>query len=416
MLKKRFGKNLFNLGIFLLASAPSLSLVLIFIASILSSFKRSEKIFANKYNLCFAAAAFFMLITCLISRNLPFFFYTAETNNYLSWIGLTNWIPFFWIFWAIQPYLSTEEDRELVGFSLICSTVPVLASGFSQLIFDIHGPFKTLGGLIIWYQRDHGPVITGLFSNQNYTGCWLALVLPFSILFLLKKQKFKILTFLSILITTSIIFMILLTHSRGALSSVLISLTLLFPSKIFSQTFLICLIFIGALSFSLFSLFPSTIKEIVKFAIPNQLIDKLLITGPRIEIWGKSINFIKKSPIIGFGAGTFPLLYSIYGGLNDGQHSHNLFLQLSYDYGLPAALLIFIPFFLILFKSAKLNYFNRNEINTNCSFSNKIWLNSLLIFFMIHTFDITYFDGRISFLFWLLLSGNYCINKEFSEI
>ena len=414
MLIKKFGRNLFHTGIFLLASAPFLSLVLIFIASILSSFKRSEKFFVNKYNLCFAAAAFFMLITCFVSRNS--LLDISESSNYLSWIGLTNWLPFFWIFWAIQPYLSTDEDRELVGFNLICSTVPVLISCFSQAIFKNHGPFKTLGGLIIWYQRDHGPVITGLFSNQNYTGTWLALIVPFSILFLLKKQKFKILSFLSILITISILFMILLTNSRSALSSVLISLSLLFPAKIFSQTFLICIVFTGLFIFSLYSLFPSTIKEIINFAIPGQLIDKLLTTGGRIEIWDKSISFIKKSPYIGFGAGTFSLLYSMYGGLNDGQHSHNLLLQISYDYGLPAALLIFIPFILILLKSAKINYFRRKELNINSSFSNKIWLNSLIIFFLIHTFDITYFDGRISFLFWLLMSGNYCINKEFSKI
>ena len=93
--------------------------------------------------------------------------------------------------------------------------------------------------------------------------------------------KVKLLSFLSILITISIILMILLTNSRGALSSVFLSFSLLFPSKIFSQTFLIFFLFAGALISSFFFYFPLTTRETIKFIIPNQLIDKLITIQKR---------------------------------------------------------------------------------------------------------------------------------------
>ena len=40
------------------------------------------------------------------------------------------------------------------------------------------------------------------------------------------------------------------------------------------------------------------------------------------------------------------------------------------------------------------------------------WIISFMIFFLIHMFDITYFDGRISTLSWILLSGMMAIIKE----
>ena len=44
--------------------------------------------------------------------------------------------------------------------------------------------------------------------------------------------------------------------------------------------------------------------------------------------------------------------------------------------------------------------------------SDKTWQTSLLIFFVLHLFDTTYFDGRISMIFWILLAANRCIIKN----
>ena len=79
---------------------------------------------------------------------------------------------------------------------LVSGTLPVIISGLGQSFFDWDGPFETLGGLIIWYQR---PVdlnhpyngMTSLFSNQNYTGLWLTAIIPLMISEFKANKSFK---------------------------------------------------------------------------------------------------------------------------------------------------------------------------------------------------------------------------------
>ena len=410
MSRIRFGKYSFNLGIFFLASAPALASIPILLASILGSIKRKDNFFSCKTNLSFILAGILMIFIFFIRVN--FNLDIEKSIKYNNFIGLFNWLPFFWIFWAIKPYLSSKKERDSVALNLICGTIPVLLSGFSQYFFKVNGPFKALWGLIIWYQRDHGSIITSLFSNQNYAGSWLALILPFAIFFSLKKQPIKFFKVGAILITFSITLMIILTNSRNAIGSIFITSSILFPFIVSNQSFIflsIIIIFCVILT----NIFPEIIKNIFQ-TLPEIFSEKLTITqsSPRFEIWSKTINFIKMNPFIGYGAGTFPIIYRIYGGINDGQHAHNLFLQLIYDYGLPSSLLIFIPFSLILLNGAKVNFFCKKNLNNEEIISNKVWFNSLLIFFITHFFDVTYFDIRISLLFWILLSGNHCIFSE----
>ena len=43
------------------------------------------------------------------------------------------------------------------------------------------------------------------------------------------------------------------------------------------------------------------------------------------------------------------------------------------------------------------------------------WITSFIVFFFLHMFDITYFDGRVSLLAWILLAGIRQIIKEKNE-
>ena len=46
----------------------------------------------------------------------------------------------------------------------------------------------------------------------------------------------------------------------------------------------------------------------------------------------------------------------------------------------------------------------------------KAWIISFIVFLIIHFFDITYFDGRISTLSWILLAGMRAMIKEGTNI
>ena len=123
----------------------------------------------------------------------------------------------------------------------------------------------------------------------------------------------------------------------------------------------------------------------------------------RIELWKQSIEIIFENPIFGTGASSFSSILEAKVGIWRA-HSHNLPLELMVSYGIPATLLILIPFTLLI-------KFSIEEIFLNNSFSLKIflfdraWITSLLILSGLHLVDIQYFDGRISIAGWVLLAG-----------
>ena len=87
---------------------------------------------------------------------------------------------------SVGTYIHSSfwKQRETIIKFLIAGTFPVILSCLLQLVFKIHGPFETLNGLIVWFQKPitGGRGVSGLFSNQNYTGVWLTTLLPFTLL------------------------------------------------------------------------------------------------------------------------------------------------------------------------------------------------------------------------------------------
>ena len=107
------------------------------------------------------------------------------------------------------------------------------------------------------------------------------------------------------------------------------------------------------------------------------------------------------------------ILFNIYESLNELleiQHSHNIFLELTFNHGILVSILILYPMINILISaSRKLLIDNKGG---NYSLIEKAWITSFASFLLIHMFDITYFDGRISFLCWTFLAGMRSMTKE----
>ena len=104
---------------------------------------------------------------------------------------------------------------------------------------------------------------------------------------------------------------------------------------------------------------------------------------------------------MGYGGGSFSDLYYLNNGQFEGmQHSHNIILEIAFNYGLPSSFLIIGGMLFILIKSYNGFKFNRRESHLEIKnyfheFDNA-WITSFIIFLFLHMFDITYFDGRIS--------------------
>ena len=194
-------------------SALPISFIFLFLALIIAIKNGFKEFNLNKINLLLITISFLMILS-----NFRYFFTSSEVfipkDSNSSWLDLFNWIPLFFCFCGFQSYLKTEKDRKLVAKTLLISSVPVIASCIAQIWFGIYGPFSTLNGLIIWFQRAPAySSVTGLFNNPNYAGFWLASIFPFAILSLSERKKniFLLLNF------SLITYFLILTNSRNAI-------------------------------------------------------------------------------------------------------------------------------------------------------------------------------------------------------
>ena len=422
----KVGLKLFHIGILFLSAAPSISFLLLTMSSIFGSIKRKDKYFTDTYNLPFLLASILMVVNCIFITIRAEFVDNLDPS--LAWIGILNWVPFFWFFWSFQIYLNNGILRIQAAKYFLIGSFPVLFSGFTQYFLGWYGPYEIFNKLIVWYQRPlgEGGGVTGLFNNYNYNGAWLSIVLALIIGLFVHKEKNKNLKFITLIFIFAFVYMIILTTSRNALLAVLVTLILLFPIKSKSIKFLLLSAFAGicVLIINLIPIFSSNIQNKIFTFLPSSILEKTALDSldafnsfPRIELWLKAIKLIRSNLLIGYGGGSFSDLYDTSDGKFEGmQHTHNIFLEIAFNYGLPCSILIIGTMLFILINNVNTYFLKRNKdlLKNNYEFLdfNKAWITSFLIFISLHMFDITYFDGRISILAWILLAGMRQILKE----
>ena len=405
--KKELTFKLFLIGTFFLASAPSVAF-LIFLYPIFSGLKKNYKnLKKDKLNYLLIIAGFIMISKSIFTS----FLGTTEITNWdslLNWAGLGNWIPHFFIYFGAQPYVQNPTQRSLLAKTLILGTIPVIFSCFSQYYLEWYGPYELFNGFIIWYQRsrtDFNTPVTGLFNNPNYTGAWLAMIWPFLMSYLSQKRKegnkykFIIVFVFSVLF----IFTISLINSRGAFLGILASIPLIYGKGVIIWFLPLVMIIFTSIMMCSLPIVPEYIKNIFCLLIPNNILSNfndLSLTYeniPRFVIFIKAINLILNKPFFGWGAGAFPILY--FNQYEEWKgHAHNLFLDLSISYGLITSSLLFIFIGILLFKTFK-------YIHNSPNYYERAWWGSIVVFLILHSFDIVYFDARISIIFWILLAG-----------
>ncbi len=400
--KKNKSSFIFYLGIFLLPSAFTISAFLLFIASVIGFKNRNGIFLKDKVNISFVISGVLMIISCVVQsinyKNSELVIWSPS----LSWIGLANWLPFFFITWGFQSYLTTQNDRRKCALALLSGSVPVIFTGIGQVFFNWHGPLEILNGFIIWYSRPlDNNVLTGLFNNPNYTGAWLNIILPISFAFLIKKES-SFRRIISLIFVLLIILCIVLTNSRSAWIGLLVS-TLLFFGKRSFRWLIPLFISIGILILT--SIFNSNINLIPPEAL-NEFTNFQYLD--RFDIWTRSIQIIIKNPIFGSGASSFNEIYNNLSGLNK-YHSHNLALDLVISYGIPAAFFTILPIIFLMFLSIK--RISQIKLTSNYIFERAL-ISSIIIILLIQMVDIQYFDGRISIAIWILIASIRNIIQE----
>ena len=420
----KIGKSFFLIGIFFLASAPVISSILFLFCLIISFYLESPNIYKDKWNYpIFLAIPLMVFITILQS----IFFINIETeikekiflwSPNSSWLGLINWIPLFLIYMGFQTFLSNKKDRKICAKFLIAGSIPVLVTGYGQYFFDWYGPFQTFNSLIIWFQKplEEGQGLAGLFSNQNYAGCWLNIIWPFSIAYLFDKSLNISKKSVSIFLMATLSFAIYLTSSRSAWGGLILTLPLLLGKNIFflisfSSILVSVLIIFNAQILELISGFRNFIPDQLNFLKEFYPENYSNFSETRIGIISFATKMITKKPFLGWGAGSFSYYNFLETYIYTG-HPHNLFLELAFSYGLLPSVLVFITIIPLCLVSIKYIYLIKKNMSFVDSYYEKAWWTSFVVLLISQMIDIQYFDLRVSIAFWILLAGIRSIIRE----
>ena len=410
--KENIGQAFFFLGVFLLSSTLVFSALFLITASLIGSFSHRENYFKDNWNKSFFICGTLILLSTI------FQYFILENPNPDRWdpslsiIGLGNWLPFFWLFWGLQPYLNSKNKRRNLGLILISGSFPVILSGFGQYFLNWTGPYELFNGLIIWYQKplESSRSLTGLFSNQNYAGCWLNFIWPFCLAFILEKNQvfYKKTIAFSFLISVGLA--TFLTTSRSALGGLFISLPLVIGSESLIWIIPLLLFFIFFIFWIVSPLFSGDLQNFFRelinkdfwFRFSPEEYSQYNWHNYRIAIMFNALKYSFIRPLIGIGAASFPIIYEIQTNIWQG-HPHNLILELSVSYGIPSAVILSSTVLILLIISGKILFnFPKDKKHMNL-YDRAIWA-SIFFFLVSQLVDVQYFDGKISLLAWILLT------------
>ena len=418
-----YGLIFFLIGIFFLPSSIVIGILFLFPSFILSSLSVNKSFYKDYWNYPFIIFGLLITLSAIFQNYLLTNNYSEIWDSKLSLIGLGNWLPLIWVFWAAQTYLNSNSKRKLFSLILVAGTFPVLITGFGQYFLNWTGPFTTLNGLIIWYQRpiENPGGLSGLFSNQNYAASWLNFVWPFCIALFFEKSNniFKKTTTLGFLISTGMA--AFLTFSRNAWLGLFTSIPIVLGKKGVKFILPLITILILVITFSFSPIFQGELQNSIRNLLPGKILLEFSNEGykeldiTRIGIYKSALEIIKENPFFGTGAGSFTEIF--YSNTNFWKgHSHNLLLELSLSYGLPATIIFFITVTTLIYLSFKKIFFSKKIIDI--SYIDKAFWTALFFFFISQLSDVQYFDGKISLVTWILMAGlkNIILDKDFKTL
>ena len=231
--KFEIGEKYFNFGILFLPWAVPIGLCFFLVALLISISKNYSELIKDKANYFLFIASFLMIVNSIKQTIYSSNFVEFEFDSGI-YLGLFNWIPLFLSFLCFKYYLKSPSQREIFARNLIIGSIPVFISCIGQKWFGWQSSIVILKGLITWFQK---PLFTesgvsGLFSNPNYTGFWLASIWPFSLYFL-SKSRGKFFKIISFLLVGVIFYLTILSGSRNAFIGVIFSTLLLLKVKLY---------------------------------------------------------------------------------------------------------------------------------------------------------------------------------------
>ena len=390
------GGRAFRLGLLLLPASALLAGVCLLFACISGSRRRDQPIWRDRSMQPLLVAAVLMVAGCFV----------AKTGS-LAWAGLANWVPFFWAFWAFQPFLSTEQQRRQAAWMLVAGSVPVLVTGLGQMLLGWEGPWQVADGLIVWFVAPGGQPsgrLSGLFDYANIAGAWLGVVWPLMLAAVLLPVGWSRRASAAVLVLATA-FAVLLTQSRNAMGGLVLALPFVMGPIQWLWLLPLMLVLASPLLLAVVPGVPPVLKQWGIGLLPEQVAIRLLETEgdkawkhTRLGQWAYAVQLVSARPWLGWGAAAFSVMYPIYAAKRWHGHSHNLPLELAISHGVPVMLLIVGTVLALLVLALRFGMLQRAPME-------RAWWTATLVLVVMHATDLPLFDSRLNILGWTLLAG-----------
>ena len=401
------GWRCMQLGLLVLPASALLAGLLLLVSVVQGSRQRPPW-WHDRLNLVLVAVALWMLLAAVQAPSGP-----------LAWLGLANWIPFFWAFWGFQPYLATPAARRRLALWLVAGTVPVLITGLGQMLLGWAGPWQVFGGAIIWWVSPGGnpPArLSGLFEYANVTAAWLALSWPLVLAAWLQYSRSwrsggraALLWAISLAIVVAQVAAMVATDSRNGWGALVLALpVVLGPAR---WLWLLPVLLVALLPVLLATLpgVPAAIQAPLRELVPQSIWGRLNDFNSqgvrpdaltRLSLWGMAIQLIAERPWRGWGAQHFGAIYQQRAGYTI-NHPHNIALDLAVSHGLPVALALVAVVLWLLLRAAQRGMAGDRLFE-------RAWWAAALVLVALHATDIPMYDSRLNIAGWVLLVGLRC--------
>lgn len=308
-----------------------------------SFFNSSFVVYKTDYNLLFTGFIFFNIIGVI------------KVRNYFLWADAVFLnIFYFFLFFVSLDYC--VQDRNNYKRIIILILI-------SNLIAAFYGIIQSAGFDPIRWQSDFSRRAASTLGNPNFLAGQLILAIPFAIsLFFSEKISKPV----SVMILAVLCSGLILSQTRGAYLGFLFQLAVFFvlTAKYESELFgkyknkIISVFFVLLVLASAYIFINPEIRTRMKDALTLKDSSATI----RASLWKNTMYLIKENPLLGSGAGVFGIKYAYYqykslkyrdffnNDFYKSGHAHNDILQFMGEYGIPAAGVIIMIFY-VLFRN-----------------------------------------------------------------
>ncbi|KAM3099665.1 O-antigen ligase family protein [Phormidesmis sp. 146-35] len=389
--------NIVQLGLILLPFSAFLGGVMMLVPSVVIWQQEYKTLIRQPLNWGFLTLALWLLITACFAF-----------NRYNAFLGLFNFLPFFFVFTALSNLIQTPSQLRRIAWILVIPSLPVSLIGFAQLYLHWGGRPSLLWGLIEWTINPSGNPpgrMASVFTYATVLASYHVIVFVLGLGLWIEETQRNPKYFLSAIVLLDAVALIL-TNSRNAWAIALLS-CLAFAlyqgwRRIVAGVGAIAGIILGA------AFAPPPFQDGFRAVVPAffwaRLNDQMFRDRPipqmRSTQWSFAWSLTEQRPITGWGLRNFTQLYEAKTQYWLG-HPHNLFLMMSSETGLPAALMLYGLVGWVVAQGA--------IVFRNWQGENRLIFFTFLMAFVACTlfslFDITLFDARINTMAWVLLAS-----------